>query len=704
MATREYEFNVGPETATQPTVGTPVKGDIIVHDGTDYQRLGVGADGLALLADSSASEGVAWGTASTGTGEINYIDNPNAEANTTGWATYANTVAAATPEDGDGGSPTVTWTRQSSVILRGNHSFKLTKDAANRQGEGASYDFTIKDQDTSKKLKIQFDFKTDEDAAYSSGDLTVYIYDVTNTTLITPVDTDIIDGQNIFQTSFNSTTSTSYRLIFHVATTNASAWDAYIDNVIVGPGMVSQGAAIGPAESVTVTGSWTNNTTYTAFETRVGEWAHYEIEVACSGAPNSTTLEINLPSGRTIDTSKLASGTDTNWYARLPGSNVIHFENGVTTVIGSVRYNTTTQVAIQHWDDAAAGVAVNNNTAYNDPFNFGANDKVIVGFKVPILEWAGKGIVPMLAEDNLSSGTTATPSWGNITVGNATPNSLTYYRTGDRMKCQGYIKLGSTSSVGGSITVTIPGGLTADYSKTPQYQMIGNSWATDPGNARHDSVLYLSDTTTVAFTASDGTNSEWNATTPFTWGTSDELHFSFEVAITEWAGSQNSLVGYSEASADNLGLVKKPDGEVKVTQGNGHGSTATRIRRFTNTQINTGDSITYADSSTNGGSFTINEDGIYAMSYTDYDASNIAQMGISKNASSLTDAIASISQDEKLAYAESSEDSAGSGHATNLSVTARLSAGDVVRCHDNNLLDSTDPNTSWFHIVQVAKL
>jgi hypothetical protein len=233
---------------------TTTKGDVLVDNGTDVIRLAVGADGTTLVADSSEASGVKWGAASSGTGEINYIDNADAESNTDGWATYAD-AAGSTPVDGTGGSATTTFTRQSGTVLRGNQSFKITKDAANRQGEGASYDFTIKGQDVSKKLKIQFDFKTDEDAAYATGDYTVYIYDVTNSTLITPVDTDIIAGQNIFQTSFNSTTSTSYRLIFHCATTNASAYDIYIDNVIVGPGMTSQGAAIGPWKSTSGLGN-----------------------------------------------------------------------------------------------------------------------------------------------------------------------------------------------------------------------------------------------------------------------------------------------------------------------------------------------------------------------------------------------------------------------------------------------------------------
>lgn len=58
--------------------------------------------------------------------------------------------------------------------------------------------------------------------------------------------------------------------------------------------------------------------------------------------------------------------------------------------------------------------------------------------------------------------------------------------------------------------------------------------------------------------------------------------------------------------------------EICLDSGNGHGSTTgTKIRRFTNTRKSIGSGITYADSSTDGGSFTINEAGVYSISYND---------------------------------------------------------------------------------------
>ncbi|MEZ0208746.1 MAG: hypothetical protein ACAH17_01035, partial [Candidatus Paceibacterota bacterium] len=223
---------------------------------------GLTADGM-LLSDGSKIDS---------DGLVNYIKNGHAEVNTTGWATYAD-AAASRPVDGTGGSPTVTWTRSTSSPLRGQASFLLTKDAANRQGEGASYAFTIDSADQAKVLNISFDWAV-ASGTYSGGssstdsDLIVYIYDVTNSRLIEPapikLDGAVVGTNYKYVSSFQSSSnSTSYRLIVHCATTSASAYTVKFDNVAVGPSVVTTGAFISDWQSFTPTGAWSTNTTYT---------------------------------------------------------------------------------------------------------------------------------------------------------------------------------------------------------------------------------------------------------------------------------------------------------------------------------------------------------------------------------------------------------------------------------------------------------
>ena len=190
-------------------------------------------DGKLYTLDSAGNE-IEVGSGGAGSG-INFIDNSDAEVDTTGYATYAD-AAATTPVDGTGGSPAgVTFTRSEVSPLIGDASFVLAKDAANRQGEGASYDFTIDSIFQSKVLEISF-YKDFSDANIADGDIRCFIYDVTNASLIEPVGVDLTADKRSARLSFQTAPdSTSYRLIFHVASTSTSAFSAKLDNISVGP-------------------------------------------------------------------------------------------------------------------------------------------------------------------------------------------------------------------------------------------------------------------------------------------------------------------------------------------------------------------------------------------------------------------------------------------------------------------------------------
>lgn len=114
--------------------------------------------------------------------------------------------------------------------------------------------------------------------------------------------------------------------------------------------------------------------------------------------------------------------------------------------------------------------------------------------------------------------------------------------------------------------------------------------------------------------------------------------------------------------------------EVTVDTGNGFGSSGLYARRFANVDVNFGTDITLTQSATDGDSFTINQNGVYAISYTDY-----SQFGdtfvISLNSSpSVT--INSLTPANRLCAA-----SLSAGALESCAVTIGLSAGDVIRAH-----------------------
>ena len=129
------------------------------------------------------------------------------------------------------------------------------------------------------------------------------------------------------------------------------------------------------------------------------------------------------------------------------------------------------------------------------------------------------------------------------------------------------------------------------------------------------------------------------------------------------------------------------DHSVTVHTGNGHGSTNTKIRRFTTAMVNTGTAITYADSATLGASFTINDTGIYEVCYEE-PLSGAGAFGVSLNSAALTTSIATIPVATRMAYAFHNN---ASGFNLSVTRTLRLSASDVIRPHtDGAIADTTD--------------
>jgi hypothetical protein len=233
---------------------------------------GDGTAGQALKTDGAGT--LSWGNASGGSGGINYISNPDAETDTTGYATYAD-AAGTSPVDGTGGSPNSTWTRSTSSPLRDDASFVFTHNSgASRKGEGVSYDFSISAADKAKVLQISFDYIVGSGTfvagtSSTDSDVTVWIYDVTNSTLIQPSSYKLLSNSSTIASQFNATfqtasDSTSYRLIFHVGSTSSSAFTLKFDNIKVSPSTYVYGTPITDWQAVTPT--FTGLGTVTAIE------------------------------------------------------------------------------------------------------------------------------------------------------------------------------------------------------------------------------------------------------------------------------------------------------------------------------------------------------------------------------------------------------------------------------------------------------
>jgi len=136
---------------------------------------------------------------------------------------------------------------------------------------------------------------------------------------------------------------------------------------------------------------------------------------------------------------------------------------------------------------------------------------------------------------------------------------------------------------------------------------------------------------------------------------------------------------------------------VRVNTANGYGSTNTKIRRFTNTVTNQGTDITYADSATLGATFTINTNGVYAISYNDQFGAS-TWLGLTLNSTQLTTNLLSVTTADILAAVAATS----LNSAVFVGVTVYLAAGAVVRAHTQGDGTGTNPNICQFTITRVA--
>lgn len=160
-------------------------------------------------------------------------------------------------------------------------------------------------------------------------------------------------------------------------------------------------------------------------------------------------------------------------------------------------------------------------------------------------------------------------------------------------------------------------------------------------------------------------------------------------------GSGLSLIDGILAFAGSVG-----NHEVTVYGGNGAGSTNTRIRRFTTILTNVGSAITYADSSTLGASFTVNEAGVYAIIFTDVlGTGSPITFGASVNSAQLTTSIESINVANRLSLG--SDDAAFTGSSKSAVAVIRLAPGDIVRPHVGSSAGASNNPLQRFTIVKV---
>lgn len=323
---------------------------------------------------------------------VNYIKNAGGESGVTGYNLYAD-AAGTTPVDGTGGSPTITITSSTTTPLEGGRSLVIFKPSgSSHQGQGVSTDFTISNLDKGKVLQASLSYQVTA-GTYADDDISWYIYDVTNARVIAPApskqkNSGIIEKFNFeFQSSIDST---SYRLIGHISSTSTATYTVKYDSFVVGSQPKVYGSVATDTIDIVPTGTWVSNTTYSGKVTRLGSYAKFDLKVTLSGAPNAVTLDINLPAGYAIDTTKLANPNNNNF--NLGSLNVIDNSAGIGYT-GIVRLLSPTSVRLHPSGTAGSFVDINSGLNASTPITFATSDIIDINFTVPIVGWSSSQVM-----------------------------------------------------------------------------------------------------------------------------------------------------------------------------------------------------------------------------------------------------------------------------------------------------------------------
>jgi hypothetical protein len=396
------------------TPSNPSSGVLAVYAKSDNNLYSLNSSGLEQQIGAGGSGGA-----------INYISNNGFENGTvTGWATYSG--GTTTPTSGTGGSPVTTFTISSISPLRGSYDGLWSKSANNRQGEGFSYAFTLANADLGKTLQITFDSIASSNMV--TGDMTIWVYDVTNSVLITPSSINVPTGTSSqYSVVFQATTGTSYRLIFHTSTTSALAYTLHVDQLSISP--IVRPMVAGESDWVTYTptisagfGTVTNNS---AFWRRIGD-SMSVMGSFTAGTLASSIASISLPGSFTINSSKLSINNSSS-----AAGNAVGFYGASNAGSGGFESNIVTAPTTSTSLVYAATIASNGSPL--TPSN--ANNSVAVAnqsfsyqFILPITQWSSNitlaSTTPMIEYVYNTSGTTTaggsdTTSFGYGAVGAA---------------------------------------------------------------------------------------------------------------------------------------------------------------------------------------------------------------------------------------------------------------------------------------------
>lgn len=268
----------------------------------------------------------------------NYILYNNFEDNsTTGWSlgtvgTLTNGLPTGTPTFGSGASANLSIATTSSSI-EGAYSLNYVSSAATTQGNMvATSSYAIDAEDQAKVLTVKFYYKAASGASNcnfsgtSSNSFAWAIYDVTNSSWLTSAGNfNLVQSSGcgyVTGTCQTNATTANIRLVVYNANATSGAATLTLDGFYVGPQTAPSGPAMTDWQSYTAIVTATSaNPTYGTTQLNTNLWRRvgdsmeiaFQFEQSSNGTAGSGTYLFPLPSGYSIDTTKISVGSTGNF-------------------------------------------------------------------------------------------------------------------------------------------------------------------------------------------------------------------------------------------------------------------------------------------------------------------------------------------------------------------------------------------------------
>lgn len=383
-----------------------------------------------------------------------YIKNliPDGDAEGANIISVYNDSSTTRPVDGTGGTqanltPTITSTNP----LSGTNSFLLTKSgSASTQGSGFSIPFTVPIGQQAKVLQIDIDYIVNSGtfvagSSSAESDMIVYIYDVTNSTLIEPSSIKFLSNSSTISDKFTanfqtSATGTSYRLILHCQSTSTANY-ALKCEFSVKPCNYVYGTPITDSNSITWTPNWTStgttpslgNGAISGIARRSGDRLQGTIKLTSGSTTTFGTGDYKFSIPYTIDTSKTPSGSTSDDDYRVGYGSILQI--GVNRWPFFVNVVGTNTLSLNLMPDGTSGF-ISSNTRIGSTIPFtgsGANEILQFNFDVPIQGWSSSTQVSDGYDGRLIAAQATTASQ-TITAGGTRQivngSTVTYDKTG----------------------------------------------------------------------------------------------------------------------------------------------------------------------------------------------------------------------------------------------------------------------------------